>query len=85
MRNQKILVVATALWLAGLMPGSARAQSENSSQETQALRKQLDQMREQMNNLQARLDQLEAAKAPPTPNANQPAGSSAVSPQNRAR
>jgi hypothetical protein len=81
MRNQKILVVATALWLAGLMPGSARAQSENSSQETQALRKQLDQMREQMNNLQARLDQLEAAKAPPTPNANQPAGSSAVSPQ----
>jgi hypothetical protein len=78
MRNQKIFLIA-ALWLAGLMPGTTRAQSETSSQETQALRKQLDEMRTQMNNMQARLDQLEAAKAEPS--ANQSAGSAPVSSQ----
>src|SRR6201981_2205986 len=79
MRYQKILFVAAALWMGGLVPGTARAQSETSSQETQALRKQLDEMRTQMNNLQARLDQLEAAKT--EPNANQPSGGAPVSPQ----
>src|SRR6201981_2406701 len=78
MRNPKILFIV-AVWLAGLMPGTARAKSEPSSQETQALRKQLDEMRTQMNNMQARLDQLEAAKA--EPNANQTAGGARAPPQ----
>ena len=67
-----------ALILAALMPQKAVAQSDASSQETQTLRKELEEMRVQMSKMQARLDQLESVKAGPS--ASQPAGTAAVPP-----
>jgi hypothetical protein len=51
------------LFMAGSLPWSAAAQSDTSSQAVQELHKQLDELREQMNKVQARLGELESAKA----------------------
>jgi hypothetical protein len=52
---------------AGLFPESATAQSADSSQSVQEIRKQLDDLREQMSRLTVRLNELESNKAPATP------------------
>ena len=74
----RMFLLFVALILAALMPQKAVAQSDASSQETQTLRKELEEMRVQMSKMQARLDQLESAKAGPS--ASQPAGTAPVPP-----
>ena len=53
----------TIVFLAACL-GPANAQSDDSSQTAQELRKELNDMREQMGRLQTRLDQLESNQAP---------------------
>jgi outer membrane DcaP-like protein len=65
MRTRRFLLFL-ALILAALIPAKALAQSDASSQETQQLRKELEEMRSQMVKMQARLDQLESANAQPS-------------------
>jgi len=55
-----------ALILAALTPPRTLAQSGASGQETQQLRKELEEMRAQMAKMQERLDQLESANAQPS-------------------
>src|SRR4029077_10751933 len=74
----RMFLLFVALILAALMPKKAVAQSDASSQETQTLRKELEEMWVQMSKMQARLDQLESAKAGPS--ANQAAGTAPVPP-----
>jgi hypothetical protein len=68
--------VRTFFWLATLMlttvllPRGARAQSDADGQTTQALRTELDQLRQQMNNIQARLDVLQNSKVTVVGSAN---------------
>jgi hypothetical protein len=63
--NRKSLLLFTAAFLvASLAPAAAIAQSNSSAQNVQELRIQLDQLREQMNKLQARLSELESASVP---------------------
>jgi hypothetical protein len=64
MRILKLIPLAAALLMAGLMPTIVAAQSDSSGQNVQELRKQLDELREQMNRLQARLGELESTKVP---------------------
>jgi hypothetical protein len=62
----------------GSLPLSAAAQSDSSAQSVQELHKQLDELREQMNKVEARLSEMESAKAkPPAPS---PATASGVPP-----
>jgi hypothetical protein len=63
MSIRKLIPLAVALLMAGLMPTIVAAQSDSSGQNVQELRKQLDEMREQMNKLQARLGELESSKS----------------------
>jgi hypothetical protein len=63
--------------MAGSLPLAAAAQSGSSSQGVQELRKELDELREKMNKVQARLGELESAKAAA------PATASGVSPANQ--
>ena len=56
--------VMAAFLLAAILPVRATAQSDASSQSVQEIRRQLDDLREQMNKLQARLGELESNKTP---------------------
>ena len=62
----RTLVIFVALILAALTPARTLAQSGASGQETQQLRKELEEMRAQMAKMQERLDQLESANAQPS-------------------
>ena len=64
MSNRKsVLFTAVFLLVAMLAPVAAIAQSNTSTQSVQELRTQLDQLREQMNRIQARLSDLESGSA----------------------
>jgi len=64
-----------AFLMAGSLPLSVAAQSDSSSQSVQELRKQLGELREQMNRVEARLSEMESAKAPaPAPSPATPSG-----------
>ena len=58
--------VIVAFLFAGMLAVNATAQSDSSNQSMQDIRKQLDNLREQMNILQARLGEWESNKAPAT-------------------
>jgi hypothetical protein len=62
-KNRRTVCLALALLGVVFFPTVALAQSDSSSQTVQELRRQLDDMREQMNKLQARLSELESSKA----------------------
>ena len=64
MRTLKVVSLILAFLAAGLMPVAVAAQSDSSNQNVQELRKQLDELRELMNKLQARLGDLESSKVP---------------------
>lgn len=63
MKLRLLLQIAVSVFIVAMAPVNAGAQSDSDSQSAQELRKQLDQLRDQMNKVQARLDDLEAAKA----------------------
>src|SRR5215813_3883455 len=75
MRTLKVVHLILAFLAASTTPVAAVAQSDSSAQDAKELRKQLDQLREQMNKVEARLGELENRKAAeaPTPSAA-PAG-----------
>jgi hypothetical protein len=62
-KKRSPVCLTLALLGVAFFPTAASAQSSPSSQNVQELRKQLDDMREQMNKLQARLSELENSKA----------------------
>jgi hypothetical protein len=64
MRILKLLSLAVALLTACSTPVPVAAQSESSDKSVQELRRQLDELSEQMSKLQARLGELESSKAP---------------------
>src|SRR6195256_1976538 len=64
MRTLKLVSLILAFLAAGLMPVAVAAQSDSSNQNGQELRRQLDELREQMKKLQARLGDLESSKVP---------------------
>ncbi len=64
MSNRKSILFRAVFLVAILAPVAAIAQSNSSGQNVQDLRTQLDQLREQMNKLQARLSELENGSAP---------------------
>jgi hypothetical protein len=70
-----------AFLMVGSLPFSAAAQSDASNQSVQELHKQLDELREQMNKVEARLGEMESAKAKAL--APSPAPASGVSPANQ--
>ena len=65
MKHFKSVFLVGVLLSAGLTPVVARAQADSSNQTAQDLLKQLQQLREQMDKIQARLTELESAKAAP--------------------
>jgi len=76
-KKRSPVCLTLALLGVAFFPTAASAQSDSSNQNVQELRKQLDDMREQMNKLQARLGELESSKAaevataPATPSTKQ--------------
>jgi hypothetical protein len=75
MSNRKSELFTAVFLVAILAPVSAIAQSNSSAQNMQELRTQLDQLREQMYKLQARLSQLESGS---TPGVTSPSAASSV-------
>jgi outer membrane DcaP-like protein len=75
MKTLKVVHLILVFLAASTMPVATGAQSDSSTQDAKELRKQLDQLREQMNKVEARLGELENRKAAeaPTPSAT-PAG-----------
>jgi hypothetical protein len=76
-RNRILVCLTIALLGVAFLPTAAPAQSDSSGQTVQELRKQLDELRDRMNKLQARLGDIESSKAaeagvaPTVPSANQ--------------
>ncbi len=70
MKMQTLLLVVAALLFVSVIPMRAMAQSQTSNDETQQLRKLVEQMQAKMNKMQDEIDQLKGAK-PETPS-NQP-------------
>ena len=66
MRNQRSYFLIFILFISLLLPTRTWPQSQNSADETQALRKLVDQMQERMGKMQAEIDQLKGAKAEAT-------------------
>jgi hypothetical protein len=68
MKIQKLSLIAAIFLLAAMIPANAVAQSQAPSDETQTLRKLVDQMQAQMAKMQAEIDQLKGTKvqAPPS-------------------
>jgi len=68
MKIQKLSLIAAIFLLAAMIPANAVAQSQAPSDETQTLRKLVDQMQTQMAKMQAEIDQLKGTKvqAPPS-------------------
>jgi hypothetical protein len=77
MKIQKLSLVAAIFLLAAMIPATAVGQSQASSDETQTLRKLVDQMQAQMAKMQAEIDQLKGTKveAPPSQATTTPAAS----------
>ena len=75
MRTLKVVHLILAFLAASTTPVAAVAQSDSSAQDAKELRKQLDQLREQMNKVEARLGELENRKATEAPTSSAaPAG-----------
>jgi len=72
---------AVALLFAGLLPVAVAAQSDTGNQNVQELRKQLDDVREQLKKLQARLGELESAKTSVSANPQVAPSAGAPAPQ----
>jgi hypothetical protein len=62
MKIQKLYLMMAIFLLAAMTPANAMAQSQAPSDETQTLRKLVDQMQAQMAKMQAEIDQLKATK-----------------------
>jgi len=63
MRTIKVVHLILAFWAASTMPVAIVAQSDPSNQDAKELRKQLDELREQMSKVQARLGELENSRS----------------------
>jgi len=59
----RVASLVAVLLITSLVPGTAIAQSNSSTQNVKELRTQLDQLREQMNTLQSKLSELESQNA----------------------
>jgi hypothetical protein len=75
MKIQKLFLIAAIFLLAAMIPANAVAQSQAPSDETQTLRKLVDQMQAQMAKMQAEIDQLKGTRveAPPSQATTTPA------------
>jgi DcaP outer membrane protein len=80
MKIRKLYLFAAILLLAALVAPNAIAQSQAPSDETQALRKLVDQMQAQMAQMQAEIDQLKGTKTE-APTTQAPTAPSAVLPR----
>jgi DcaP outer membrane protein len=67
MKFPKLYLVAAIFLAAAMIPATALPQSQTSTDETQALRKLVEQMQAQMGKMQAEIDQLKGAKAEAAP------------------
>jgi hypothetical protein len=67
MMGQRIHLVAVFLLLVGMMPATAFPQSQTPTDETQALRRLVEQMQAQMSKMQAEIDQLKGTKTETQP------------------
>jgi hypothetical protein len=63
MRTLKVVHLILAFLAASAMPVAIVAQSDSANQDAKELRKQLDELREQMNKVQARLGELESSRS----------------------
>ena len=63
MRTLKVVHLILAFLAASAMPVAIVAQSDSTNQDAKELRKQLDELREQMNKVQARLGELESSRS----------------------
>jgi|HubBroStandDraft_6_1064221.scaffolds.fasta_scaffold00326_21 hypothetical protein len=78
MKIQRLYLITAIFLLAAMTPADAMAQSQAPSDETQALRKLVDQMQTQMAKMQAEIDQLKGTKTEASP--TQPAQASTTAP-----
>jgi hypothetical protein len=78
MKIQRLYLITAIFLLAAMTPADAMAQSQAPSDETQALRKLVDQMQTQMAKMQAEIDQLKGTKTEASP--TQPAQASTPAP-----
>ena len=78
MKIQRLYLITAIFLLAAMTPADAMAQSQAPSDETQVLRKLVDQMQTQMAKMQAEIDQLKGTKTEASP--TQPAQASTTAP-----
>jgi hypothetical protein len=78
MKIQRLYLITAIFLLAAMTPADAMAQSQGPTDETQALRKLVDQMQTQMAKMQAEIDQLKGTKTEVSP--TQPAQASTTAP-----
>jgi hypothetical protein len=78
MKIQRLYLITAIFLLAAMTPADAMAQSQAPSDETQVLRKLVDQMQTQMAKMQAEIDQLKGTKTEASP--TQPAQASTPAP-----
>ncbi len=67
MKIQRFFLISAGFLLPMMTPPNGMAQSQAPSDETQALRKLVDQMQAQMTKMQAEIDQLKGTKTPVSP------------------
>ena len=78
MKRQKFYLVVSSLLLAAILPSRVLAQSQASNDESQQLRRLVEQMQTQMNKMQQEIDQLKGTK--PETQLNQPTVAPGVPP-----
>ena len=79
MKSRKFHLVVVGLLFAAIFPSRAFSQSQTPNDETQQLRKLVEQMQAKMSTMQSEIDQLKGTK-PETPPPSQPSVVPGISP-----